>query len=95
MEITRAIRNVSLFVLYSCPLFTCREKTPDDRLTPVAEGAWDWLDSDDEVESDLETCEQTNLDHLTLAERIAMKRKTEQSSEVGEYSDGSDGIDPV
>lgn len=65
--------------------FTRRERTPDDRLTPVAEGGWHWLDSDDEMESEHENTEQNdNLDHLTLAERIALKRKAEEKSDNGE-----------
>jgi hypothetical protein len=65
----------------------CREKTPDDRLTPVAEGGWDWMDTDDEIVSEPEDAEQNdNLDHLTLAERISLKRKAEQESENGKRS---------
>ena len=44
------------------------------------------MDSDDEIESEPENIEQTdNLDHLTLAERIALKRKAEGKPERGEH----------
>lgn len=72
----------------------CREKTPDDRLTPVAEGGWNWMDSDDEVESEPDNTEQSdNLDHLTLAERIALKRKAEEKSESCKQSYSNRSLD--
>ncbi|XP_065201420.1 histone-lysine N-methyltransferase SETD1 isoform X2 [Planococcus citri] len=57
-----------------------REKTPDGRNTPLPESDVDWSeDSDDEAsESEPEEEKEKGLDHLTLAERIALKRKTEQ-----------------
>lgn len=43
------------------------------------------MDSDDEIESERESAEQNdNLDHLTLAERIALKRKAEGELDEGE-----------
>lgn len=54
----------------------CREKTPDDRLTPVPDDCSDWLESDDGEEPLFRDSEQIdNLDQLTLAERLAIKRK--------------------
>lgn len=58
-----------------------------DRLTPVPNNCSDWLDSDDGEESDFKETESTdNLDHLTLAERLARKRKTDSSNDIGKLN---------
>lgn len=70
----------------------CREKTPEDRLTPVPNNCSDWLDSEDGEDSDFKENEPTdNLDHLTLAERLARKRKVDSISNVGKF-DFDEGI---
>lgn len=63
-----------------------REKTPDDRSTPVPNNCSEWLDSDDGEDSDVKENEPSdNLDHLTLAERLARKRKIDSTSDVGKF----------
>lgn len=68
-------------------LFThYREKTPEDRLTPVPNHCFDWLDSDDGEDSDFKETESADLvDHITLAERLARKRKTDSTTDIGKF----------
>lgn len=76
-----------IFVYIYWDGFLCREKTPDGRSTPLPESDVDWSeDSDDEASESEQEEKDKGLDHLTLAERIALKRKTEQKVDNGLFS---------